>query len=89
MAEEPTPNSPAENIPTSTDESNQSTPEGQAPVIVQTQQTWCVEMLMKGMTLENLSMLTGQSLKQLKPYIQRVKEKIAIEQAIQRDRDSQ
>ncbi|MBE9016776.1 TetR family transcriptional regulator [Chroococcidiopsis sp. CCALA 051] len=65
------------------------TPEGQAPVIVQTQQTWCVEMLMKGMTLENLSMLTGQSLKQLKPYIQRVKEKIAIEQAIQRDRDSQ
>ena len=31
MAEEPTPNSPAENIPTSTDESNQSTPEGQAP----------------------------------------------------------
>lgn len=65
------------------------TPEGQAPVIVQTQQTWCVEMLMKGMTLENLSMLTGQSLKQLKPYIQRVKEKIAIEQAIQRDRDPQ
>ena len=48
-----------------------------------------LQMLMKGMTLENLSMLTGQSLKQLKPYIQRVKEKIAIEQAIQRDRDSQ
>ncbi|MDV2995064.1 MAG: hypothetical protein N4J56_004718 [Chroococcidiopsis sp. SAG 2025] len=65
------------------------TPEGQAPAIVQTQQTWCVEMLMKGMTLENLSMLTGWSLKQLKPYTQRVKEKIAIEQAIQRDRDSQ
>ncbi|NHC36876.1 TetR family transcriptional regulator [Scytonema millei] len=65
------------------------TPEGQAPAIVQTQQTWCVEMLMKGMTLENLSMLTGWGLKQLKPYVQRVKEKIAIEQAIQRDRDSQ
>ncbi|OWY64364.1 TetR family transcriptional regulator [cyanobacterium TDX16] len=65
------------------------TPEGQAPAIVQTQQTWCVEMLMKGMTLEDLSMLTGWSLKQLKPYTQRVKEKIAIEQAIQRDRDSQ
>ncbi|MBD2308127.1 TetR family transcriptional regulator [Chroococcidiopsis sp. FACHB-1243] len=65
------------------------TPEGQAPAIAQTQQTWCVEMLMKGMTLENLSMLTGWSLKQLKPYTQRVKEKIAIEQAIQRDRDSQ
>lgn len=31
MAEEPTPNSAAENIPTSTDESTQSTPEGQAP----------------------------------------------------------
>ncbi|MGL5924805.1 TetR family transcriptional regulator [Chroococcidiopsis sp.] len=65
------------------------TPEGEAPAIVQTQQTWCVEMLMKGMTLEDLSMLTGWSLKQLKPHTQRVKEKIAIEQAIQRDRDSQ
>lgn len=64
-------------------------PEGEAPNIIQAQQTWRVEMLMKGMTLENLSMLTGQNLKQLKPCIQRVKEKLAIEQAIHRDRDSQ
>jgi AcrR family transcriptional regulator len=65
------------------------TPEGQAPKIEQAQHTWRIEMLMKDMTLEDLSMLTGRSLKQLKPYAQKVKEKLAIEQAIRRDRDSQ
>ena len=65
------------------------TPEGQAPKIEQAQQTWCVEMLLKGMSLEDLSILTGRSLKQLKPYAQRAKEKLAIEQAIRRDRDLQ
>jgi AcrR family transcriptional regulator len=65
------------------------TPEGQAPKIEQAQQTWRVEMLIKGMNLEDLSMLTGRSLKQLKPYAQRAKGKLAIEQAIRRDRDFQ
>jgi len=65
------------------------TPEGQAPKIEQAHQTWRVEMLMKGMNLEDLSMLTGCSLRQLKPYAQRAKEKLAIEQAIRRDRDFQ
>ena len=65
------------------------TPEGQTPNIAQAQQTWCVEMLMKGMTLEDLSMLAGRSLRQLQPYAQRAKAKLAIEAAIRRDRDSQ
>lgn len=65
------------------------TPEGQTPNITQAQQTWCVEMLMKGMTLEDLSMLAGRSLRQLQPYAQRAKAKLAIEAAIRRDRDSQ
>jgi len=65
------------------------TPEGEAPKIEQAQQTWRIEMLMKSMTLEDLSLLTGQSLRQLKPFFQRVKEKLAIAQAIHRDRDSQ
>jgi AcrR family transcriptional regulator len=65
------------------------TPEGQAANIDQAQQTWCVEMLMKGVDLEDLSMLTGRNLRQLKPYAQRAREKLAIEQAIRRDREPQ
>lgn len=57
------------------------TPEGQSPVIAQAQQTWCVEMLMRGMSLENLSILTGWELAQLQPYAHRAKEKAALEQA--------
>lgn len=52
----------------------------------QAHQTWCVEMLMRGMTLENLSLLTGQELEQLQPYAQRAREKAALEQAAQLDR---
>jgi AcrR family transcriptional regulator len=56
------------------------------PAIEQAQQTWCVEMLMRGMTLENLQILTGWERERLEPYAQRAKEKAAIEQAIQLDR---
>jgi AcrR family transcriptional regulator len=65
------------------------TSEGQAPKIEQAQETWRIEMLMRGINLEDLSLLTGRTLRQLKPYAQRVKEKVAIEQAIHRDRDPQ
>ncbi len=64
------------------------TPEGQPPAIEQAQQTWCVEMLMKGMKLEDLSILTGWSLTQLQPYACRAKEKLALEQALRLDRKS-
>lgn len=62
------------------------TPEGQPPAIEQARQTWCVEMLMKGMNLEDLSILSGWDVKQLKPYAQRSREKAALEQAIRLDR---
>jgi AcrR family transcriptional regulator len=62
------------------------TPEGQPPKIEQAQQTWCLEMLMRGMTLEDLSLLTDQSLPELQPYVQRAKAKVALEQAIKLDR---
>ncbi len=64
------------------------TPEGRSPIIEQAGQTWRVEMLSKGMTLENLSMLTGLHLRVLQPYARRVKEKLALEQAISLDRKS-
>jgi AcrR family transcriptional regulator len=61
------------------------TPQGEPPVIVQAQQTWRVEMLMRGITLENLSILTGCDRTQLQPYARRAKEKAALEQATRLD----
>ena len=67
---------------------NLLTPEGRSPIIEQARHTWRVEMLSKGITLENLSMLTGLHLSKLQPYARRVKEKLALEQAIDLDRKS-
>ncbi len=64
------------------------TPEGRSPIIEQARQTWCMEMLSKGITLENLSVLTGLHLRVLQPYARRVEEKLALEQAISLDRKS-
>lgn len=62
------------------------TPEGRSPTLEQAQQTWGVEMLMRGMSLENLSILTGWDLTQLRLYAIRAKEKAALEQAIALDK---
>jgi AcrR family transcriptional regulator len=64
------------------------TPEGSVPVIEQAQQTWCVEMLMKGMNLEDMSIIMGCNLSRLQPYAQRAREKLALEQAIRLDHKS-
>ncbi len=61
------------------------TPEGQIPIIEQAQQTWCVEMLIKGISVENLSILTGWDWHQLKPYVDRAKAKAALKQALELD----
>ncbi|PSN18220.1 TetR family transcriptional regulator [filamentous cyanobacterium CCP5] len=61
----------------------------QSPTLLQAHQTWCVEMLMRGMSLENLSILTRQAVDQLQPYEKRAKEKAALEAAIQLDRKPQ
>ncbi|MGF1497973.1 MAG: TetR family transcriptional regulator [Elainellaceae cyanobacterium] len=61
------------------------TPSGQPPAIEQAHQTWCVELLMRGISLENLSLLTDTPVEQLQPYAQRAREKAALEQAIQLD----
>ena len=61
------------------------TPEQSSPDIKQARQTWCVEMLMKGMSSEDLSILSGWTIAQLQPYVLRAKEKAALERAIQLD----
>lgn len=63
------------------------TPQGKPPEIAQAQHTWCVEMLMRGMSLDNLSILTGCDRTQLQPYARRAREKAALEQATRLDRN--
>lgn len=58
---------------------------GQPLRIEQARQTWCVEMLLRGISLENLSILSGWTATQLQPYVQRAREKAALQQAIQLD----
>ncbi|WP_010468593.1 hypothetical protein [Acaryochloris sp. CCMEE 5410] len=62
-----------------------STLVGHPPCLEQAQQTWCIDMLMWGVTLDNLCLLTGWILEQLHPYDQRAKEKGALEQSTRLD----
>lgn len=61
------------------------TPEGQPLFVEQARQTWCVEMLIKGINLEDLSILSGWDTTQLKPYARRAREKAALERAVRLD----
>jgi AcrR family transcriptional regulator len=60
---------------------NLLTPQGTLPTIEQAKPTWCIEMLIKGIDLEHLSILSGLSTVQLQPLVARAKNKIAIERA--------
>jgi AcrR family transcriptional regulator len=51
------------------------------PKAHQAKQTWCVEMVFRGMALENLSILSSWSVRQLRPYQQRAKARMALHQA--------
>lgn len=61
------------------------TPEGHPPAIEQAQQTWCVDMLMRGIDLDDLGILTGWDTTRLQPYAQRAKAKLTLEQATRLD----
>lgn len=61
------------------------TPSNHPLTLEQAQQTWCVEMLMKGMNLENLSILTGCDIAKLQPYADRARQKVALEEAMRLD----
>lgn len=65
-----------------------TTPSG-PPTMLQAHQTWCVEMLMRGMSLDNLSILTRQETEQLQSYAERAREKAALEQAAALDHKPQ
>ncbi len=54
------------------------TPTGEPPSIEQTQSTWCVEMLMRGLNTEAMQVLTGWEASQLEPYVRRAKEQTAL-----------
>ncbi len=62
------------------------TPQGQPPVIEQARQTWCVEMLMRGIELEDLSILSGMDVMHLQQYAQRARNKAALESAARLDK---
>lgn len=61
------------------------TPEGEPLLIEQARQTWCVEMLIRGMSVEDLSILSGWDTRQLQPYAQRAREKVALARALRLD----
>ena len=62
------------------------TPKGESPKIEQARQTWCVEMLMRGIELEDLSILSGMDVEHLQQYAQRARNKAALESAARLDK---
>ncbi len=61
------------------------TPQGKRPTIEQARQTWCIEMLLRGIALEDLSILSGMEIKQLQQYAQRARNRAALEAASRLD----
>jgi AcrR family transcriptional regulator len=57
------------------------TPTGAPPEIERTQSTWCVEMLMRGLSIEAMQLLTGLSASQLEYYVRLAQEQTALLQA--------
>ncbi|WP_310418397.1 TetR family transcriptional regulator [Chamaesiphon sp. OTE_8_metabat_110] len=61
-------------------------PTGAPPTIAQAQVTWCVEMIMRGLSIEAMQVLTGWETSQLEPYVHRAKELTVLAQAFNVDR---
>jgi AcrR family transcriptional regulator len=59
---------------------------GRSLLLEQAQQTWCIEMLMRGISLEDMQILTGMSMGELALYGQRSKEKTVLEQGLALDK---
>lgn len=62
------------------------TPAGVAPGLEQARHTWCVEMLLRGLDNQGLSILTGLSPTAVEPYAQRARERATLERALRLDR---
>ncbi len=59
---------------------------GEIPSIGQTQSTWCVEMLMRGLTIEAMKTLTGWAASQIEPHVLRAQEQTVLNQAFNLDK---
>ncbi len=59
---------------------------GEAPIVRQTQSTWCVEMLMRGLTIEAMQTLTGWAANHIEPHVLRAKEQTVLNQAFNLDK---
>ena len=55
-------------------------------MIEQARKTWCVEMLMRGIGLDDLSILSGINVKHLEQYAQKARNKAALESAARLDK---
>jgi len=62
------------------------TPQGESPRIEQARQTWCVEMFIRGIELEDLSILSGMDVEHLQQYARRARNKAALESAARLDK---
>jgi AcrR family transcriptional regulator len=60
--------------------------DGRMISIEQAQHTWCVEMLLRGISLVDMQILAGMSIEQLVPYGQRAKAKALLEQGLSLDK---
>lgn len=60
-------------------------PDGEPLAIDQARHTWCVEMLMRGIDLADLSILSGWEQRDLQIYFLRSREKSALEKALRLD----
>lgn len=62
-----------------------ASPTGQPPSVEQARATWCVEMLLKGLSRQELSLLSGLSVEQLDPLVQKAQARSALAQALRLD----
>lgn len=62
-----------------------ASPAGQPPSVEQARATWCVEMLLKGLSRQELSLLSGLSVEQLDPLGQKAQARSALAQALRLD----
>ncbi|PZU95743.1 MAG: TetR family transcriptional regulator [Leptolyngbya sp.] len=53
--------------------------------VEQARATWCVEMLLRGLTRQELSLLSGLSVEQLDPLVQKAQARSALAQALRLD----
>ncbi len=61
-------------------------PSGLPLTLEQARATWCVEMLLRGLSRQELSLLSGLSAEQLEPLVQKAQERAALAQALRLDR---